>query len=163
MESDIHLRYVCIRCETVHYQNPKLVCGCLVYQEDKILLCRRAIEPRHGLWTLPAGFMENGESTRQGAERETFEEACATITTKELFVIANLTHISQVYMLYLAELGDATFSPGVESLEVQLFAEDEIPWEQLAFHTVDFAIKRFYEDRKKGYFSQHEIDFPQPG
>ena len=142
---DNRVRATCTQCDHIHYVNPKIVAGALVYHEDKVLLCRRAIEPRYGLWTAPAGFMETEETTREAAERETREEANAIITTENLFVVANITYISQVYMLYLAKLENTDFSPGEESLEVALFEQKDIPWDQLAFPTVTFALERFFD------------------
>ena len=120
-------RHVCERCGTIHYQNPKVVVGALPVWEDKVLLCRRAIEPRHGMWTLPAGFMENEETTAQAAARETLEEACARIEVGELYTLIDVPHISQVHIIYRARLLDLDFRAGEESLEVGLFTEDEIP------------------------------------
>ncbi len=157
-EGDSVPRHVCIACHTIHYQNPKIVVGCLPVWEDKILLCRRAIEPRYGLWTLPAGFMENGETTTQGAMRETLEEANARVELKGLYTLINLPHISQVYMMFRGKLLDLDFSPGIESLEVALFAEEEIPWNELAFTTIRDTLKHFFLDRKAGYFQFHEGD-----
>ena len=138
-------RYVCTSCDIVHYQNPRIIVGCLVTYEDQVMLCRRAIEPRSGLWTLPAGFMENGETAEAGALRETWEEARAKPTLGHLHTIYSIPHINQVYMLYHAVLETAEFAPGPESLDVELFALDAIPWKELAFHSVDFALKRYVE------------------
>ncbi len=145
-------RFVCIECGEIHYENPKLIVGSLPVWQDKVLLCRRAIEPRHGLWTLPAGFMENRETTSEAAARETLEEANARIRIIELYTLFNLAHISQVHMLYRAELLDLDFSPGIESLEVRLFSEDEIPWDMLAFRPVKFTLQHYFSDRHSGVF-----------
>ena len=126
-EGDLRLRHVCPQCGEIHYLNPKLVIGCVVESEGRILLCRRAIEPRHGLWTLPAGFMENGESTAQAASRETAEEALAHVEIGPLFALVNIPQISQVHLFYRARLLNADFGPGEESLETQLFDEQDIP------------------------------------
>ena len=126
-------RYVCDGCNTVHYQNPRMVVGCIAEWEDKILLCRRAIEPRYGLWTVPAGFMGNGETTYQGAVRETLEEANARVEVGPLYALYNIPHINQVYILFRARLLDAEVHPGAETLEAQLFDECDIPWDQIAF------------------------------
>lgn len=139
-------RYVCTECETIHYQNPNIVAGCLPIWEDKILLCKRAIEPRKGLWTLPAGFMENGETVENGALRETQEEANADVSIIRLLTVTSLPRISQVYMLYLAQLNNLDFFPGEESLEVALFHKDEIPWESIAFSAVTVALKYYLDD-----------------
>lgn len=151
-DGDSRPRFICDHCHTVHYQNPKIVCGCLPVWENKVLLCRRAIEPRRGFWTLPAGFMENGETTIEGAARETWEEAEARVTVGELYCLFNIPHISQVYMMFRAELQDGTFGVGPESLETALFSEDEIPWNDLAFPTIARTLRYFFEDRKKGSF-----------
>lgn len=148
-------RYVCDTCNSIHYQNPKIVVGCLVEWQGKILLCRRAIEPGYGLWTLPAGFMENNETTSQGAIRETLEEANARVKIHDLYALFNLPHVNQVYMMFRAQLLDLDYSPGAESLEVKLFEENEIPWNQLAFRTVPKTLKYYYEDRSKGIFPLH--------
>src|SRR6185436_16493671 len=131
-EGDTLPRYVCASCGTIHYQNPKTVVGCLPEWNDRVLLCKRAIEPRLGLWTLPAGFLENGETLETGALRETLEEANARVDLGDLYTMISLLHVHQVYMMYRAELCDLDFGPGPESLEVRLFDESEIPWETLA-------------------------------
>lgn len=143
-------RYVCARCGIIHYENPKVVVGSIPEWEDRILLCRRAIQPRHGLWTLPAGFMERGETTREGAVRETLEEANARVEIGRLYSLFNLPHVDQVYMLFRARLLDLDFSPGDESLEVRLFAEHEIPWEELAFQAIRETLELFFRDRETG-------------
>ena len=148
-------RYVCDACNAIHYQNPKLVVGCVAEWEDRILLCKRAIEPRLGLWTVPAGFMENGETTAQGAARETLEEANAHVEVGEAFALYNIPHISQVYMMFRARLVDPDVSPGIESLEVKLVREDEIPWDQLAFAMVKLTLEHFLADRRRGVFTPH--------
>ena len=154
-EGDHMLRIVCEDCHTIHYQNPKIVAGCLPVWEDKVLLCKRAIQPRHGLWTLPAGFMENNETVEQAAARETWEESEANIEQLELYTIISLPHISQVYMMFRAKLRDLTFAPGIESLEVKLFTQDEIPWENLAFMTIHRTLTHYFQDRIDGYFPVH--------
>ncbi len=146
-EGDNVMRYVCDACDTVHYQNPKIVAGCIVTWQDRILLCRRAIEPRYGLWTIPAGFMELGETVNAAAARETMEEACAVVEIDELFALYNIPHVSQVYIIFKAHLNAPEYSPGEESLETELFSVDEIPWEELAFPVVSAALKRFVEIR----------------
>lgn len=145
-------RYVCGVCGTIHYQNPKVVVGCLPEYEDRVLLCLRAIEPRRGFWTLPAGFLENGETVTAGAERETLEEANARVAVGDLYTMISLPHISQVYMMFRARLLDGEFGPGPESLDVRLFHEDEIPWEDLAFRTITRTLRTYFLDRKKGSF-----------
>lgn len=148
-------RYVCDGCHTIHYQNPRMVVGCIPEWEDRILLCRRAIEPRHGMWTVPAGFMENGETTYQGAQRETLEEANARIEMGPLYALYNIPHINQVYILFRARLLDLGFHAGAETLEVQLFAEREIPWEEIAFATVRNTLNHYYQDRREGEYRFH--------
>jgi len=149
-EGDNLPRHVCIACGVIHYQNPKIVVGCIPEWEDKILLCRRAIEPRHGLWTVPSGFMENAETLGQGAERETLEEANARVRMGNLYAIYSLPHINQVHVLFRAQLLDLDFKPGIESLEVRLFSEEEIPWEKLAFRVIREPLKRYFEERQQG-------------
>jgi ADP-ribose pyrophosphatase YjhB (NUDIX family) len=161
---DDHLpRHICTRCQTVHYENPKIIVGTLpVWHDGRVLLCRRAIEPRHGLWTLPAGFMENGETTQQGAARETREEANARVEMGDLYSLHNLPYINQVHLLFRAELLDLDFSPGVESLEVALFAESEIPWDTLAFRPVRYTLQHYFADRQTGHFPLHIGDVLAP-
>ncbi len=127
-----------------------MVVGCIPEWEDKILLCRRAIEPKHGLWTLPAGFMENGETTAEGAARETLEEAGARVDVLNLFSMISLPDINQVYLVFRARLLHPDFVPGEESLEAGLFSEAEIPWDQLAFRTIEHTLKLYFEDRRNG-------------
>jgi ADP-ribose pyrophosphatase YjhB (NUDIX family) len=149
---DNRSRHVCTACGEIHYQNPKLIVGAIPEWQGKILLCRRAIEPRHGLWTLPAGFMENGETTVEAAARETLEEANSQVDIGELYTLYNLAYINQVHLLFRARLLNLDFSPGVESLEVQLFAEKDIPWDTLAFRPVRFTLQHYFADRKTGDF-----------
>ena len=159
---DNRLRHVCTVCATIHYQNPKMIVGAIPEWEDgRILLCRRAIEPRHGLWTLPAGFMENSETTAEAAMRETLEEANARVAIGELYSMYNLPHINQVQLLFRAKLADLDFSPGAESLEVKLFEERDIPWNELAFRAVRFTLQHYFADRKAGNF-QFRIGDPEP-
>ncbi len=145
-------RYVCNACGTVHYENPKLIVGCIPEWENRILLCRRAIEPRHGLWTVPAGFLENGETLAAGAMRETLEEANARVEIIDLYAVYNIPHISQVYMLFRARLLDLGFAPGDETLETQLFTEEEVPWSALAFATVRNTLGHYFADRRARAF-----------
>jgi ADP-ribose pyrophosphatase YjhB (NUDIX family) len=149
---DNRLRFVCGHCDTIHYQNPRIVAGCLPVYQEQVLLCRRAIEPRRGFWTLPAGFMENGETTEQAALRETWEEANARVHSQHLYMLFNLPHINQVYMFFRAELADLDFAAGEESLEVRLFNEMEIPWNELAFPTVGKTLKQYFIDRQESHF-----------
>ncbi|MEW8027545.1 MAG: NUDIX hydrolase [Candidatus Thiodiazotropha sp.] len=151
-EGDNRPRHVCNICSTVHYQNPKIVVGCIPVWGRQILLCRRAIEPRYGLWTVPAGFMENGETSQQGAARETLEEACARVEVEGLYTLFNLPHINQVYLLFRSRLLNLDFAAGEESLEVKLFDEQEIPWEKLAFPVIKESLKLYYADRETGKY-----------
>lgn len=155
-------RHICTRCDTIHYQNPRLVIASIPVWEDKVLLCRRAIEPRHGYWTLPGGFMENGESTGAAAVRETLEEANARIAIGELYAMYSLPYIDQVHLVFRATLLDLDFSPGQESLEVRLFSESEIPWSELAFRPVRFSLEYFFAERKAGHFSLHTGELEPP-
>jgi len=148
-------RHVCDACHTIHYQNPRMVVGCIPEWEDRILLCRRAIEPRHGLWTVPAGYMENGETTFQGALRETLEEANARVEIGPLYALYNIPHINQVYILFRGRLLDLDVSPGAETLEVRLFDENEIPWDGIAFASVRNTLTHYYQDRRDGEFQFH--------
>ncbi len=169
-EGDNRPRYVCTHCGTIHYQNPKMVIGSIpVWERDgelKVLLCKRAIEPRHGYWTLPAGFMENEETTSEAAARETEEEAGANVRLGPLFTLLNVAHVHQVHLFYLAELLDLDFAPGIESLDVQLFSEDEIPWGDLAFPTIRTTLELFFADRAKmsegGGYGVHTQDITRP-
>jgi ADP-ribose pyrophosphatase YjhB (NUDIX family) len=147
---DDKLRYCCVSCELVFYQNPNNIVGTIPVYGNKVLLCRRAIEPRSGLWTLPAGFMENGETTWQGAVRETNEEAGASVTLEpdSLYTVFNLPNINQVYLFFRARLDNLEFAPGAESLEVQLFAEEEIPWQEIAFAVVKTTLLQYFNDLK---------------
>jgi len=154
-QGDNRPRHICSNCETIHYSNPKIVAGCIPVWEDKILLCKRAIEPRLGLWTLPAGFMENNESTVEAALRETMEEAGAMVEVRDLYTMISLVHINQVYMMFLADMKDTKFEAGTESLEVDLFAEHEIPWDQIAFPVIEQTMRMFYADRSSGNFQTH--------
>jgi len=148
-------RAVCGTCETIHYENPLNVVGTLPVLEDKVLLCRRNIEPRHGLWTLPAGFMELGETTEQGAIRETVEEAGARIELEGLFSMLNVVPVGQVHLFYRARMLDDHLDPGPETIEARLFAESEVPWEEIAFRTTKKTLEHFFEDRAAGAFLIH--------
>ena len=163
-------RYVCGSCGTIHYQNPKLVVGSIpVWEADgkmQILLCKRAIEPRYGYWTLPAGFMENGETTEQAAMRETSEEAGANIELHQLFSLLNVPHVHQVHLFYRATLKDLDYAAGTESLEVKLFSAAEIPWSDIAFPTITHTLQYFLEDYEKartgGAYALHTLDIYKP-
>lgn len=145
-DGDNRPRFVCITCETIHYQNPRVITGCLPFHEDRVLLCKRSIAPRSGFWTLPAGFLENGETTAQGALRETREEANANAEILALYTLFNLPHISQIYMFYRARLTDLDFFPGEETLETRLFGQDEVPWDELAFPVITATLKHYFDD-----------------
>lgn len=151
-QGDNRPRHVCIDCGVIHYQNPNVVTGCIPEWQGKVLLCRRAIEPRRGYWTLPAGFLENGESTQQGALRETLEEANARVSVGPLYTLFSLPHIDQIYMLFRGALEDLDYGPGEESLEVELFAEAEIPWDELAFQVVAETLRFYFEDQRQNSF-----------
>lgn len=164
-------RYVCAQCGTIHYQNPKMVIGSIpVWDHDgdiRVLLCKRAIEPRYGYWTLPAGFMENNETTSEAAIRETEEEAGARVRLHELFSLLNVPHVHQVHMFYRATLLDLDYAAGTESLEVRLFGEAEIPWDDIAFPTVAYTLKFFFEDLARvkcdgGAYTLHMRDIYKP-
>lgn len=154
-DGDERERHVCDSCGTIHYQNPKVVAGCIPEFEDKILLCRRAIEPRHNFWTLPAGFMENGETLEQAAMRETWEEAEASVSIQQLYTIYSLPHISQVYMFFRAQITEGKYGCGQESLECRLFDEQQIPWDEIAFRVVEDTLKRYFADHGRHSFVQH--------
>ena len=151
-------RAVCTLCKTIHYENPINVVGTVPVWGDQVLLCRRNIEPRYGYWTLPAGFMETGETTAEGAVRETIEEAGARIELQGLFTVLNVVRVAQVHLYYRARLHDIDFAPGPETIEARLFREDEIPWDELAFRTVRETLKCYFADRRKGQFGVHCAD-----
>ncbi|MEY2810509.1 MAG: hypothetical protein RLZ66_2020, partial [Pseudomonadota bacterium] len=157
-DGDTRERAICTACHTVHYENPLNVVGTLPIWEDKILLCKRNIEPRYGKWTLPAGFMELGETVAQGAARETDEEAGAQIELLGLYTLMNVVRVGQVHFFYRAKLLSTTFHPGHETIEARLFSEDEVPWDDIAFRTVRETLKCFFEDRQRGAFPLHQVD-----
>src|SRR5579871_324147 len=152
-EGDTNERYVCGDCGHVYYTNPKIVVGSVVVHSGKILMCRRAIDPRKGYWTLPAGFLEEHETPEDGARREALEEACAKITLDALLAVYSVPRISQVQLMYRASLETAEISAGPESLEVKLFAWDEIPWAETAFPSVQWALNHYWETREKAVFA----------
>jgi len=161
-EGDNRERHVCIDCGVVHYINPRIIAGTLPVYEGKVLLCRRAIEPRKGYWTLPAGFMENGETTAEAAARETIEEAEAKVDLHGLYTVFNLPHISQVYMFFRGDVIEGKFGVGTESLETQLFEEQDIPWNELAFPTIYRTLKLYFEDRKTEQYPVRIEDLQPP-
>jgi len=148
-------RYVCPSCGTIHYQNPKIVAGCVPEYEGRLLLCRRAIEPRYGFWTIPAGFMENGETTQQAAQRESLEEACAEVEVGSLLAVVHVLHADQVHIMFRAQLPVPQFAAGAESLEVMLCEEAAIPWDDIAFLSVEFALRRYLDDRRRRVEEHH--------
>ena len=156
-DGDNRPRHVCSSCNEIYYQNPKIVAGAIPEWEDKVLLCKRAIAPRYGYWTLPAGFMENDETTTEAAERETLEEANARVEILSLYTVLNIPHTNQVYMMFRSRLLDLDFGPGSESLEVALFEEHEIPWNELAFPTITQTLKLFFEDRRRARYGSHGL------
>ncbi len=157
---DNRVRDICTQCEFIAYENPKIIVGCLLHWQGKFLLCKRAIEPRYGYWTLPAGFMENKETTLEGAAREAQEEACAESDNLRLFAVYNLPRISQVYFMYTGELKNGFAQAGEETLETGLYAPSEIPWKELAFPVVGETLKRYF-DSPNGF---HNADIhSQPG
>lgn len=159
-EGDDKPRHCCSECDTIFYLNPKNVVGTLPFFEDKVLLCKRAIQPRIGKWTLPAGFMENGESSLHGAIRETQEEAGASVIIRDdsLYTLFNLPKINQVYMFFRAELANLDFAAGLESEEVALFAEHEIPWREIAFPVVKSTLEHYFDDRRNNQFPVRMFD-----
>jgi ADP-ribose pyrophosphatase YjhB (NUDIX family) len=152
---DNRARDCCDHCGAVHYVNPRPVVGTIPVWGDQVLLCKRAIEPRYGKWTLPAGFMEIGETTADGAIRETIEEAGARIELGPLFSMIDVPHVQQVHIFFRADLVDTAFSPGAESLEARLFHENEVPWDEIAFRTVSATLRLFFADRARGEYGTH--------
>ncbi|OFZ86790.1 MAG: ADP-ribose pyrophosphatase [Betaproteobacteria bacterium RBG_16_64_18] len=161
-DGDTLPRHMCEACGTIHYRNPLVVVGSIPEWKDQVLLCKRAIEPRLGMWTLPAGFMELGESVAQGAIRETIEEANARVELGEMFTVLSVPHVNQVHIFYRAQLLDLDFGPGTESLEVTLFREGEIPWKELAFRTISMTLKHYYADRRQGAYRLHADEILAP-
>ena len=145
-KDDNRERAICDDCGTIHYQNPLIVVGCVAESDGKILLCKRSIEPRYGYWTVPAGFMELGETLAGGAARETLEEACATIEIGHQFASVDVVDAGQVHIFFTGKLLGG-YGVGEESLETALFSESEIPWDELAFHSGRFALEKYFEDR----------------
>ena len=157
-------RHVCPACQTVHYQNPKIVVGCVpVDERGRILICKRAIEPRHGFWTIPAGFMENNESLEQGAARECYEEALAEVEMGSLLAIVNILHAHQVHVFFRARLLNNRYGAGPESLEVKLVEEEEIPWDEVAFASTEYALRVFLADRHSGQETYHMTSYERRG
>jgi ADP-ribose pyrophosphatase YjhB (NUDIX family) len=157
-DGDTKERAVCPACHTIHYENPLNVVGTVPVWGDKVLLCKRNIEPRFGLWTLPAGFMELNETTSEGAARETVEEAGAQFEMQGLFTLVNVSRVGQVHLFYRAQLISDQFEPGIETIEARLFLESEIPWDEIAFRTTRETLECYFADRRKGEYSIHHID-----
>ena len=157
-DGDTRQRAVCPSCHTIHYENPLNVVGTVPHLGDRVLLCKRNIEPRWGKWTLPAGFMELDETTAEGAARETGEEAGAQIEMQGLFSILNVARVGQVHLFYRAQLLSEQFNPGHETIEARLFTEAEIPWDEIAFKTVRETLERYFDDRRKGHYAVHQVD-----
>src|SRR5687767_280251 len=151
-------RWVCDQCGEIHYQNPRMVVGSIPEYQGKVLLCRRAIEPRYGYWTLPAGYLENDETVAQGATRETLEEAGAKIELGPLFSMISVPRVNQVHVFYRARVVELDFRFGAETLEVALWEEERIPWKEIAFRTVGLTLKRWLADRAQGNFGFHAED-----
>ena len=145
-------RFLCASCGTIHYENPKVVVGCIPEMDGKILLCRRAIEPCFDKWTLPAGYLENGETVSQGAQRETLEEAGAHIEILAPYALFNICYVNQIYVMFRARMVDPRIKAGSESSEVRFFSESEIPWDQIAFTVIEETLRRYFKDRADGLF-----------
>jgi ADP-ribose pyrophosphatase YjhB (NUDIX family) len=160
-QGDNKKRHVCEKCDTIHYQNPKIIVGCIPVFEDKILLAQRNIQPQKGLWNLPAGFMENGETLEQGATREVLEETGAKVTIERLFAIYNIPHFNQVFMMFLARMSDSFFEAGVESGDIQFFSKNEIPFDRLAFKSNVFTLEKYLNqpDYQSVHFNTYELDY----
>jgi ADP-ribose pyrophosphatase YjhB (NUDIX family) len=162
-DGDTHTRHVCPSCGTIHYHNPKLVVGCVPEYAGRILLCKRAIEPRLGYWTIPAGFMELGETLRAAAVRESKEEALADVEIGSLLAVVSVVHAHQVHVMFRATLARPEFGVGAESLEVALYRPEDIPWQEISFPSVDFALRQYLSDRARGAEDAHFADFDRPG
>lgn len=157
-DGDTKPRAVCPACHTIHYENPLNVVGTVPHWGDKVLLCKRNIEPRFGKWTLPAGFMELNETTAEGAARETDEEAGAQFELEGLFTLLNVARVGQVHLFYRARLTSDQFNPGTETIEARLFSEEEIPWDEIAFRTVKETLEHYFADRRSGHYGIHTVD-----
>jgi ADP-ribose pyrophosphatase YjhB (NUDIX family) len=157
-QGDDRLRFICDNCQTIHYQNPKLVVGCIPLWQDRLLMCRRAIQPRYGTWTIPAGFLEVGETVEEGAIRETYEETGATVEIIKPYALYNLSFIGQVYLIFLIRLVDSNSRTGYESLEVRLLEEHEIAWDELAFSVIRQVLQQYFKDTSKEIFNFYMDD-----
>ena len=151
-EGDDRPRFICENCEIIYYENPKMVVGCIPQWQGRILFCKRSIEPQYGKWTIPAGYLENGETVIEGAIRETLEEACAKVKNLKPYTLYDLTFINQVYLIFRADLVDLNFGAGEESLEVKLFREDDIPWDHIAFPVIRETLRQYVKDSPAGIF-----------
>ena len=160
---DDRSRYYCESCGAIHYQNPRMVVGCIPEAGDRILLCRRAIEPCYGKWTLPAGFLDNGETVAAGAKRETLEEAHARVEILAPYALYNICHVNQIYLMFRARLKDNNFHAGSESLDVRLFKQKDIPWEAIAFRVINATLLKYFDDRRTGRFSFFMGNISKPG
>lgn len=154
-KDDDRPRFVCNGCGRIHYENPKMVVGSIPEWEDRILMCRRDIEPRKGFWTLPAGYLENGESALEGARRETLEESGTVVTALEPYMLIDIVYIHQVYLMFRGKMQKPEFRPTQESAEVVLMREDQIPWDRIAFRAIEMTLRHYFEDRKNGIFPFH--------
>jgi ADP-ribose pyrophosphatase YjhB (NUDIX family) len=157
-DGDTRPRGVCPACSTIHYDNPLIIVGTVPHWDDQVLLCKRNIEPRYGKWTLPAGFLEMHETTAAGAARETDEEAGAQIEMQPLFTVLNVARVGQVHLYYRAKLLSDQFNPGFETTEARLFTEDQIPWDEIAFHSVTETLKHYFADHRSGQYAIHALD-----
>ncbi len=157
-EGDNRPRFVCSACQEIFYNNPKIVAGCIAEWQDKILMCKRAIEPRYGKWTLPAGFMENDEAVHEAAARETLEEATAEVVNLNVYSMYNLPHINQIYVMFRGDLVAGRASPGDESLDISLMEENDIPWDDLAFPVIKESLELYFADKRKNCFTLHYGD-----
>ncbi|NJB85364.1 ADP-ribose pyrophosphatase YjhB (NUDIX family) [Lewinella marina] len=160
---DTYPRYVCGGCGTIHYENPKVVTGCLPVWEDRVLLCRRAIEPAYGRWNIPSGYLENGETVVDGALREVREEAAAEVKVSYLISLYNIERINQVYLQFVGELIDGSYGVGPESLETRLFTEAQIPWEEIAFTSSLFTLRAYFRNRRTNDHRLHRSSYPDVG
>ncbi|MEZ5563220.1 MAG: NUDIX hydrolase [Gammaproteobacteria bacterium] len=160
-DGDNRPRAVCTSCATVHYQNPKIVAGCVPEYQGQILLCRRAIEPRYGFWTVPAGFMEMGESLAEAALRETWEEALARVEIGPLFAAVDVIHAGQVHVFFTGTLPRPEFGAGAETIETRLFRPEDIPWSELAFPSIRIALEQYLENRRTGNLRVHLATAPR--
>jgi ADP-ribose pyrophosphatase YjhB (NUDIX family) len=155
-------RFVCTSCGTIHYENPRIIVGCVPEHDGRILLCKRAIEPRLGYWTMPAGFMENGETLEDGAARECLEEACARVEIGSILALVNVVHAHQVHIMFRARMISPDYDAGAESLEVAMYRPEDIPWADIAFRSVEFALRRYLSDKAAGVEGVHLTQFDHP-